>query len=721
MEQVLKLISASMAIQVRMLAFLHTAVHACGRKALAFHTWLGRGQTAFWTATALSPVILLVLLFRVPGPGGIEAAEKMPVSTLVYDLRDRPVFSIFKERRTTVDVDQISPYMLLAVLAVEDQRFFQHQGFDVWRIAGAAVTNARKGEFAQGGSTITQQLARRSFLSDDKTLWRKAREIALAMRLEWSYSKREILQMYLNRIYFGRGFYGIEAAAQGYFGEPALALTLEEAALLTGLIKAPSAYAPPANLDRALARRQVVLNQMHAVGAISKAAATSAAAARVKLRRELGQPKFGEYFRNHVAQELVDRFGEDRAWNGGLRVFTTIDPTMQRAAERALTLGLTQIERRKGFDAPRLEAADSIVDGHTAYLQGAFVAIDPRSGAVRALVGGRNFDDSTFDRVVDARRQAGSAYKPFVFAAALEAGATPATRVTGLNQTVRISGGVWRPDNAHGDADDAVDSMTMRQAMRTSNNRAAVQVLNLVGLPTALNAVSRLGLAAPPPVPSMVLGSGEVSLLSMTTAYGAFANAGVVHPPVFVRRVETSDGVVIFQDASESHTALSPAAAFMMADMLADVVDRGTGAGARAEGFKLPAGGKTGTTNDYKDAWFVGFTPTLVAGVWAGFDTPRPVAPNGYAAGLVVPIWARFMRDATAGAPATWVQQPNSVVRADVCIRSGLTPTDACPDVTSEYFHRGSEPDEACDLHEESFFERLGLRKAACRLFGAGC
>jgi penicillin-binding protein 1A len=704
-----------MAIRLRLRSFLH----AVRGRVLTFHARLGRWAVPVWAASAIAALGLCILLLVVPGPGGIRSAADMPVSTLVYDLRDRPVFSIFKEHRTTVGLDDVSPHMIRAVLAVEDERFFQHHGIDVWRMGGAAIANLRQVRFAQGGSTITQQLARKTFLTDNKTPWRKAREIVLAIRLEWAFSKNEILEMYLNRIYFGRGFHGIEAAAQGYFGKKALALTLDEAALLAGLIQAPSAYAPPSNLDRALARRAIVLKRMQAVGAITEEEAAGAARAKVQLRRELGQPRFGEYFRNRVAQELADRFGEDRVWNGGLRVYTTINPVMQRAAERALTSGLTQIERRKGFSGPTLESESAAGDGHSAYLQGAFVAIDPRNGHVRALVGGRDFDDSTFDRAVDARRQAGSAYKPFVFAAAIEAGAGPATLVTGLNNTVRISGGVWRPDNAH--ADDG-DVMTMREAMRTSNNRAAVQVLNLVGIPAAVAGATRLGLSAPPAVPSLVLGSGDVSLLSMTSAYGAFANGGMVHPPVFIRRVETSDGEVLWTDTSEPHRALSRAAAFMTADMLADVVDRGTGARARQEGFVLPAGGKTGTTNDYKDAWFVGFTPTLVAGVWAGFDQPRPVAPNGYATSLVVPIWARFMRDATSGAPDAWLPQPDSVVRAEVCLRSGLNPTSGCTEVGFEYFHRGTEPEQWCEMHGgRSFFERLNLRKAACRFFGAGC
>jgi 1A family penicillin-binding protein len=680
-----------------------------GQHLRARHQRLGRWAWPTWAASVLLTVVAINLFLIVPGPGGIRSAAEMPISTLVYDHRDRPVFSIFKEHRTTVTLKDISPVVIKAVLAVEDDLFYSHYGINVRRMLGATVANVRQGELAQGGSTITQQLARKSFLTDEKSFWRKAREIVLAVKLEWAFSKDEILEMYLNRIYFGRGFHGIEAAAQGYFGKSARTLTLEEASLLVGLIQAPSAYAPPANLKRALARREVVLARMQTVGAITAAEATRAKASTLTFRRALSQPRFGEYFRNRVIRELIDRFGEELVWNGGLRVYTTVDPALQRSAEAALVAGLTSIEQRHGFTGST-EAP--------AYLQGAFVAIDPRTGHVRALVGGRDFDDSSYDRAVDAQRQAGSAYKPFVFAAALEAGANPSTLLTNLNATTQIPGGEWRPDEAHGVGN---DTMTMRQALRVSNNRAAVRVLNNVGLAKAVNYAEGLGLTRPPAVPSMVLGSGEVTLLSMTTAYGAFANGGMVRPPVFVRRVEDREGHLLWQDETESHRAVSQSTAFLMADMLADVMNRGTGARARSEGFRLPAGGKTGTTDDYKDAWFVGFTPTLVAGVWAGFDEPRTIMPGGYATGLVVPIWARFMRESTKGQPATWIETPNNIVTAQVCLRSGLRPTNGCKEgsVGTEYFRAGTEPEDWCPLHGgRGFFERFGIKKAACAIFG---
>src|SRR5688572_30256074 len=557
---------------------MRTYLNVFGNRVKELHHRLGRWAWPAWAASGLVAALFINLFLVVPGPGGIGSARKMPVSTLVYDMRDRPVFNIFTEHRMLVGLNEISPYMLHAVLAIEDERFFKHKGIDPWRIGGAAVANLKEGQIVQGGSTITQQLARKSFLTDGTTSWqkwfRKTREVILAARLEMAFSKDEILTMYLNRIYFGRGYYGIEPAAQGYFDKKASALTLDEAALLAGLIQAPSAYAPPSNMDRALARRAVVLKRMLAIGAISKDQATRALAAKVHLRRGLGQPRFGEYFRNRVAQELIDRFGEDMVWNSGLRVYTTVDPVMQRAAEGALTAGLTQIERRRGFSGPKLESDEAVANGRTAYLQGAFVALDPRNGHVRALVGGRDFDDSTFDRAIEARRQAGSAYKPFVFAAAIEAGANPSSLITGINEATRVSGVDWRPDNARDGV--SADVMTMREALRTSNNRAAVRVLKTVGISNAVGAAVKLGLNAPPPVPSLVLGSGEVTLLSMTSAYGAFANSGKVHAPVFVRRVESSTGELLWQNVPESHQAVSSTTAFLMADMLADVIDRGT-------------------------------------------------------------------------------------------------------------------------------------------------
>jgi penicillin-binding protein 1A len=656
----------------------------------------------------------------------------MAQSTTIYDVNDRPVFTIFKEQRIEVPLDRISPNFLEAVISVEDQRFYEHSGVDAIRVGAAVLRNIEEGRRAEGGSTITQQLARQSFLTRDKTYRRKLKEVILAAYIESVYSKKEILELYLNKVYFGDGLYGVEAAARGYFAKSASDLTVDEGALLAGLIQSPSSYAPSVNLDRAVARRAVVLQTMVASGAIDQATADRARKAPVRLANSLEiKETSGLYFKEQVRRELVERFGWQRVYQGGLRVSTTLDPELQQAAERLVEKGLHDIERRSGFgfppraaDAPRAGVASASQSAtketaSTEYLQGALVAFDPTNGYVRALVGGRDFDESRFNRAVQARRQAGSAFKPFVFAAAIEAGYSPASVITNLNDPILTAQGDWVPEDEHTTA----DSMTLRTALRTSSNRAAVQLLNSVGIPRAVDYAKRLSVGTPPSVPSLALGAGEVTLLSMTAAYGAFANGGVVRSPVFIRRVEDSEGKVLYTDEGKSQRAISETTAFLMASMLSDVINHGTAYRARQAGFTLPAAGKTGTTNEYVDAWFVGFTPHLVTGVWMGFDQPKTILRNGYAGELAVPVWASFMKTATRGDKPDQFKRPANIAAVNVCRVSGKLPNGGCDDVEvvtrdgflerrsmiyTEYFVRGSEPTALCPLHEPlSLLDRL--------------
>ena len=644
-----------------------------------------------------------------PGAAEIRTIGHMPVATVVFDRHDQAAFTIFQERRHEVPLAAISPNLIDAVIAIEDQRFYDHHGIDPWRIAGSVWANVRSGEFSQGGSTITQQLARQSLLTLDKKIRRKLREAYLALRIEQVYTKDEILEMYLNKVYFGSGLYGAEAAARGYFDKPASDLTIDEAALIAGLIQAPSAYDPAAHLDRAVARRSTVLGQMAAAGMIDADTARDLAARPVTLASGENRAS-GVWFKQAVTRELVDRFGWERVSVTGMRIYTTFDPVAQKAAEDAMATGLSRIEQRPAFRHPAREEAPA-VEGNAApdYLQGALVAIDPASGAVRALVGGRDFADSQFDRTTQASRQSGSAFKPFVYAAALEMGYSPATVIAGLDEPIPTPEGPWLPDDGH----NAVPAMTVRAALRTSSNRAAAHMLQTIGIKPAVDQARRLGLDAPA-VPSLVLGSGDVTLMALTAAYGAFADDGTLHTPHLIRRIEDADGTVLFEAHDHAQRVMSEQTAFQMAAMLADVVDRGTGASVRQTGFRLPAAGKTGTTNDYRDAWFVGFTPDLVAGVWVGFDKPRTIVAGGYASELAVPIWGAFMRDATAGARSRWIDTPSDIVVVEVCQESGLLPTAACrrvrrvsstgeeiagSAVAAEYFRRGTEPHEYCPIH----------------------
>ena len=607
----------------RRLAQLHDFVTRTAQR-----TFVGRPRALAATITAIALVgffgagfltwFAYDLTSGLPSREALHGVGDMSQSTTLFDAHDRPIFTIFKEQRIEIPFAKMSPNLIKAVISVEDQRFFDHSGIDAVRVAGAILRNLQEGRRAEGGSTITQQLARLSFLSRGKTYRRKLKEIIVAAYLENLYSKQDILEMYLNKVYFGDGLHGVEAAARGYFGKSASELGVDEAALLAGLIQSPSTYAPTVNMDRAIARRNIVLQTMVASGSIDPVTAEQAKAAPVKVTNALEiKETFGLYFKEQVRRELVDRFGWQRVYQGGLRVYTTLDADLQREAETMLEDGLMDIERRPGFKhekRAKLKAATG-----ADYLQGALMAIDPTNGHVIAMVGGRDFGESRFNRAVQAKRQSGSAFKPFVYATALEAGYSPASLITGLNDPVLTVQGAWLPDDEHS----SDNELTMRSALRTSSNRAAVQMLNAVGIAKAVSYAEKLNIGKPPSVPSLALGAGDVTLASLTAAYGAFANGGIVRTPVLIRSVQDSEGKVLYREEDKSHRAVSESTAFLMSSMLSDVVNAGTGNRARQAGFTLPAAGKTGTTNDYNDAWFVGYTPHLVTGVWVGFDQPE--------------------------------------------------------------------------------------------------
>ena len=650
-----------------------------------------------------------------PDRNTIRGMSDMAQATTLYDASDKPVFTIFKEQRIEIPFEQMSPHLIKAVLSVEDQRFYEHNGVDAVRVAAAALKNVQEGRRAEGGSTITQQLARQSFLSRDKTYRRKLKEVIVAAYIEKLYEKQEILELYLNKVYFGDGLYGVEAASRGYFGKPASDLNVEEAALLAGLIQSPSSYAPTVNMDRAVTRRNVVLQAMVSSGALDAASADRLKKTKVTLKDGLNvRETYGLYFKEEVRKALVERFGWERVYQGGLRVYTTMNTELQKAAEAIVEDGLRDIEKRKGFKHPK--RGEPLKEGQVpAYLQGGLVSIDAATGHVFALVGGRDFDESRFNRATQAKRQSGSAFKPFVYAAAIEAGYSPATVISSLNEPIDTLQGKWVPEDEHSSA----NSMTLRQALKTSSNRAAVQLLQSVGIPNAVSYAEKMHMGTPPSVPSLALGTSEVTLVSLTAAYGAFASEGILRQPVLIRRVEDSDGKVLFQDPGKSERVVSESTAFMMASMLADVVNHGTGYRARQTGFTLPAAGKTGTTNDYVDAWFVGFTPKVVTGVWVGFDQPQTIISNGYGGELAVPMWASYMKTATKGHKQQWYDKPSDVVGITVCRVSGKLPNSGCSNIQTvnddgftewrsalytEYFKKGTQPTSLCPLHASTTY-----------------
>jgi penicillin-binding protein 1A len=659
--------------------------------ALAVLMWSSAGALAWYLGG---------VAVGLPDDAAIRGVGLMSRATTVFDAHDTPAFTIFKERRIEVPLSRVSPHLIQAILAVEDQRFFDHGGVDIIRVGGAALSNLRDGWGTQGGSTITQQLARLSFLTRDKTLQRKLKEIIVAARLEGQFSKEQILQMYLNKVYFGDGLYGVEAASLGFFGKHAADLDVSEAALLAGLVKSPSAYAPTVSRERALSRRNSTLQVMRDAGVIDDPTYDSAVRSELRLNDTLrDQEPFGQYFNEEVRKQLVEKFGWERVYEGGLKVYTTLDLNMQKAAEVEIKRTLDDIARRRGRGAVEDEEP----------LQAALVALDPHTGEVRAMVGGRDFQESRWNRATQAWRQPGSAFKPFVYAAALEQGYTPASVLTELDTPVMTLEGAWVPaDHSAGDA------MSVRAAMKTSSNRAAVRMLQQIGIPAAVSYAERLGVGSVPSVPSLALGSGEVTLLAMTSAYAAFANGGMLPEPLLIRKVETSEGEVLFMASPHLERAVSEGTAFLMTTMLADVVNGGTAWQARRAGLTLPAAGKTGTTNDYHDAWFVGYTTRLTTGVWIGYDQPRTILRGGYAGDLAVPLWGRFMASATRGERPESFKAPATVTTATICRLSGKLATDDCRDVetldqegfavrqsmvVTEFFIRGTAPTQYCDWH----------------------
>jgi penicillin-binding protein 1A len=637
-------------------------------------------------------------------------------ATIVYDRQGNPAFSFYTEQRTDVSLDQVSRHMIAAILSVEDRRFYSHHGLDPIRIVGAAWRNLGAGRIMEGGSTITQQLARATALSRTRTFERKLREALIALRLEERYSKARILEEYLNTVYFGEGFYGVEAAARGYFRKSAGELRPAEAALLAALVRAPSSDAPCLAPERALARRNLVLTLMRKEQHISDGDLAAALKSPIPDSRHETMLQSasdsvegtGQYFQEEVRRQLFELFGAERVLQGGLRVYSTYDPPLQAAAERAVTTRIEQITRRR----PR--AKD---------LQGGLVAIDPRSGDVLALVGGRNFEESPFNRATQAHRQAGSAFKPIIYAAALERGYAPGSLLRDLDSPLEAVGGPWLPSGEH-----EANEYTLRRALKLSSNRAAAQLLRQVGVSTALYYAQRLGIASQlPMVPSLALGTGEVTLMELTAAYGAFANRGRVAQPRLITRVTDAHGQAIWRSPQASVQAISETTAYLMSSMLADVVSSGTATGVRAAGFRLPAAGKTGTTDDYADAWFIGYTPSLVAGVWFGMDVPEPIMARGFAGVVAVPAWASFMQAATKGARAEWYATPAGVERIAICRRSGARATEACrhpelvpatylvaagarlpefeasdePPIYEDLFPAGAGPAEICPLHND--------------------
>jgi 1A family penicillin-binding protein len=598
--------------------------------------------------------------------------------TVFLDAGGRVWFRLDEQRRD-VPFEQISTFLKDAVIAVEDHRYYGHPGIDPIGLGRAVVYNL-KNERTQGGSTITQQLARTLFLSNSRTYGRKVKEAALAVLLEVFLSKREILQLYLNRVFLSGGVYGVETMSQKLFGKPASQLTLAEAALIAGVIRAPTLYSPWNNYAAARERSHVVLRRMREEGKITEEQERVAREARIRVQPppSVSSARHG-YAKEYLRQQFRNVYGGDNPpdW----KVQTTFIPEIQDAAEAAVREGL----RRQGIRG----------------LQAALVAVEPQTGNILAMVGGSDFATTPFNRAVRSRRQPGSAFKPFVYAAALERGLSPVSLLRGLQQVaVQAPTGIWIPrdERARGQ-----DEMTLREALLESNNAAAVMLQQQVGSRPILQLASDLGVQDQPDVPSLALGSGLVTPLELTAAYAVFPSLGYRVRPRGLLSVVNAIGQTVDTTHIERERILDEEIAFQMVTMLQDVVARGTGAGARNYGVRGAIGGKTGSTNDYRDAWFVGFNSSVVVGVWAGFDQPQRIRDGGSGARVALPIWADFMRRTARRLPAAAFEPPPTLRGERMCLLSYKRPVDGCPTYV-EYFKDGDEvPGELCPLHEGSF------------------
>jgi penicillin-binding protein 1A len=655
-----------------------------------------------------------------PSIASLESYDPDQASKL-YAADGRLVTDFGLQRRTVVPLKQMSPAVIAAFLSTEDRRFYSHHGIDWIRFFGS-VRSILLGKRLEGFSTITMQLAGnlwpgqidRSQRKGFAGLTRKIREARMAIEIERYYKKDKVLELYLNQIPLGNGAFGVETAALRYFGKSARQLNVAEAAMLAGLPQAPSRYNPRRNPDYAVLRRNTVINLLRDDGKLSHESAEAWKAFPLALSSRSDYSGVAEYYVEYVRQLLEARFGTE-LYKAGLRVYTALDLDMQQASERALDAQLVSIEEGKAngkfphqtyrqyLDA-RPDDANSDENGpFSPYLQGASVTIETKTGYIRALVGGRDFADSKFNRISQGLRQAGSTFKPFVYSAALRAGIPLSQIYEDAPLEIPIPDQpVWAPKNYDLKF---LGAMSMRHALYDSRNTVAVRVGLDVGVDAVVSEAARMGLTTKiPRVPSIFIGAADVSPLEMTAAFATFANLGVKITPIAILRVEDRQGNILWQPEIKAQRVIDPEHAWLILDALRDVVRKGTASGAIVGrgGFTLPAAGKTGTTNDGMDVWYIGFTPDLVTGIWMGFDKKQVIMAGAQGGRLAAPAWAVLMRDIyeRRKAPAAWAM-PEGLLSVEIDQSTGYLPTPGCPrdQIGVEFYFPGTEPTERCPIH----------------------
>jgi len=696
-----------------------------GRRLIAF------GLTAIFllSIAAGAGLWLLVRLYdTLPSVEELENIEPPLVSKVIA--RDGSVINEFgTERRFWVSVDSMPQNLLDAVVATEDRKFYDHWGIDVKRILGAVLVDLVHRESAQGASTITQQLARNVYLTSRKSMVRKIREILTAIQIEKHYAKKEVLELYLNQVYLGAGCFGMEAASQRYFSKHVWELSLNECAVLAGTIQLPEYYRPDKqkNMIRILNRRNSVIRSMLAMHAVDKATARNVMESSVDANPMEPASKTAPYLMDLIRQYVIDKYGEDELYSGGLVIYTTLDPVAQDTAEVAAAAQLIVLQKRLNrmcvdssgiaaklgiprdtllahFDslhAVHEKAFDALPDSvRLRTAQVVVVALDVQTGAMLTLIGGRNFDETKFDRALQALRQPGSAFKPFVYTAAIEHGFAPMSVVLDQPVTIATPQGDWRPENFD---KEFLGPVTIRQALYKSLNLPAIQMLLAVGADTVVMCARRMGITTPlSAVPSLAIGACEVIPMEIISAYGIFPNAGMRVTPYCIEKIADKSGKLLETHAVAPQRVLSPQVAFIMCDMMSDVVRRGTAAKIPGMGFTRPAAGKTGTTNDFSDAWFIGYTPQIVCGVWVGVDERRSLGRGVTGAEGALPIWVPAARALHRSLPVENFHRPDGVAAVNVCRESHKLAGDFCPDPLPDYVIAGTDPSmtlDSCDIH----------------------
>ncbi|MGD1023894.1 MAG: PBP1A family penicillin-binding protein [Candidatus Sulfotelmatobacter sp.] len=678
--------------------------------------------------------LLLVYTTDLPQVEALEAYRPSSITEL-YDDHGRVIGSFALQRRVVVGYEDFPPVLREALVSIEDKDFYRHSGINFWRIIGAAYRDIESGGRVQGASTLTMQLARNLFLSPDRSFHRKVQEAMLAVQIERRFTKPQIFTLYANQIFLGHGVYGFEAASEFYFSKPARKLTLTEAALLAGLPKGPGIYSPINHPDRAMKRRNLVINAMLEDGKVTAAQAADARSAPVALHLLHDPNSLAPYFVEEIRRYLENKYGADQVHEGGLKVYTSLDVDMQKSANRAMLDGLAAYERRHGWkghlenvvvegneidkyehpdweDEPeangyihalvtssgvgiatlkfgRYSAAmgqadvawtqgkiqDVLRTGDICYVrilslspngaarvsleqdsgaQGGLVAIDNTTGGIKAMVGGRDFSESKFDRVTQALRQVGSSFKPYVYTTVIDKGGSPDDTILDEPVTFDTGSGPYSPHNY----DEKFEGIiTLRRALAQSRNIPALKLANKVGIKSVIEYAERFGITAKlPPYLPVALGSAEITLIEQTSAYSVFPNDGVRVTPRYITKVTDYEGRVMEEDYPEVKDVISARTARIMTAMLREVVLHGTGVAAAKMPF--PVAGKTGTTNDFTDAWFVGFSPIMTCGVWVGFDEKKTLGAKETGAHAALPIWMNFMTDAMSGKDPGQFQPP---------------------------------------------------------------